>query len=253
MRTFPGKFLSPGLAAAMALALLLLSCSSLRQKEGSEKFSYKEPPVPPLEKPEIVPTQKFLRQTPSGTLHTLQPARIGIVALPDFVAGSDAKAYLRTQVAKAKQQGGGFLPLHYYIAPDGAILEGVDVEYCGNLAGKRIPDAVLVGVLGDYDEPANFMPEDQQSSLIQLCAWVCVQHSIQPSSIVPANRINPEAPKLGVNLMNWFGPTHMLEERVAKTINQGAEKQAKKHEKEKGVISSLLRDSQKKPEMLGDF
>lgn len=214
--------------AVLVLAIILMTgCSSWRTKEEPDQFTYEESEIPPLVQPETVPAHEFLRQTPSGRLYSLKPARIAIVALPNFAAGTDPKSFLRNEVTQAKSQGSSFLPLHYYVAPDGTVFEGQSIEYAGDLAGKRVEDAVLVGVMGDYDQPASFMPPAQETILVQLCAWLCSQHSITPSRIVPATQVSPEATPLGANLMNWFGPTDMLRARVRQTLQKAADEEAR--------------------------
>jgi hypothetical protein len=233
------------------LLLLLSGCAYWRDKEEPGQFSYKEPELPPLVQPETIPAHEYLRQTPSGRLYPLKAARIAIVALPDFRPGSDPKSYLRNQVTQSKSQGSSFLPLHFYIAPEGIVLEGQAIEYTGDLGGRRVADAILVGVMGDYDQPTSFMPPEQEMTLVQLCAWLCSQHSIEPSRIVPAAEISPDATPLGSNLMNWFGPTDTLRERVRKTLQKASEDAAK----EKDSMFSQFRTKKEKrsPEITEDF
>ncbi len=239
------------LAVLSVVMILMTGCASWWEKEDPEKFTYEEPEIPPLVQPETIPAHEFLRQTPSGRLYSLKPVRIAIVALPDFMPGSDPKSYLRNQVTKAKSQGSSFLPLHYYLAPEGIVLEGQSIEYAGDLGGRRVPDAVLLGVMGDYDQPTSFMPPAQEKTLVQMCAWLCSQHSIEPSRIVPASEISPEAAPLGANLKNWFGPTDMLRERVRMTLNKAADDAAK----EKDSIFSSFRgkDERRPPDINEDF
>lgn len=232
------------LACMLALgSLFQMGCSAWRERRDKGEFKYEEPKLPPLAEPDIIRTQQYLRETPSGRLNSLQPTRIAIVAQPDFVIGSDPTPYLRNQVKKAKQAGAPFLPCHYYIAPEGLVLEGVGAEYCGFIGSRRVGDALLVGVLGDFDKPTNFMPTEQQQALIQLCAWLCAQHSIQPSRIVPATEISNEAEPLGVNLMNWFGPTQTLRDRVTQVLEKNAPKAAKQRKKDSRQESSLFEGS----------
>jgi hypothetical protein len=238
-------------SVAVTLLVLLTGCAFWREKSDPEQFEYQEPDLPPLVQPETIPAHEYLRVTPSGRLYPLKPARIAIASMPDFQAGSDPKSYLRNQVTKAKGQGSSFLPFHYYLAPEGIVFEGQSIEYAGDLGNKRVGDAVLVGVLGDYGQPANFMPPAQEKVLIQLCAWLCSQHSIEPSQIVPASEISPDATPLGTNLMNWFGPTDMLRERVRKTLQKGGEDA----EKEKNSILAPLRTKKDRrpPDINEDF
>jgi hypothetical protein len=191
---------------------------------------------------------------PSGKLYHLSPARLAIVGLGDFGTGSDPIAYLRAAARKAKESGDPFLPYHYYVAPDGEVFEGQSDEFCGSLAGKRIPDTLIVGVLGNFNG-TSFLGEDQAQILVQLCAWLCSQHSVRPQNIHPARTINPEMEPLGENLQNWFGPTQMLRNRVNQTLVQGAEVNAKQKAKEKGVFSTLIHGKSKPPppEMTEDF
>ncbi len=224
-------------------SLSQVGCSAWRERRDTGKFKYDEPKLPPLEEPEIVRTQQYLRETPSSRLNALQPTRIGIVALPDFVVGSDPTPYLRNQVKKAKQAGAPFLPCHYYIAPEGIVLEGIGSEYCGYIGKHRVGDALLVGVLGDFSQATSFMPTEQQQALIQLSAWLCAQHSIQPSRIVPATEVSEEAEPLGVNLMNWFGPTDTLRSRVTQVLEKNAPKAAKQRKQDSRQKSSLFESS----------
>ncbi len=229
----------------LAMITILMGCGSWRGKDNPGEFKYEEPDLPPLVQPEMVSPHQYLRQTPSGRLYPLKPARIAIVALPDFLPGSDPRSYLRNQVNKAKAQGSSFLPLHYYLSPEGLVFEGQSTEYMGDLGGRRMPDVVLLGVMGDYDQPASFMPPSQERMLVQLCAWLCSQHSIEPSQIIPASEISPDADPLGVNLKNWFGPTDMLRERVRQTIQKGVTDAAKQKES----LLAPLRSKKERPSL----
>ena len=236
----------------VAIVMLLLGgCGSWREKNNPETFSYQEPEIPPLVQPDIVPTHEYIRQTPSGRLYPLKPARIAIVAMPDFIVGSDPEPYLRNHVSKAKSQGSSFLPFHYYLSPDGIVYEGQSTEYAGDLGGRRVADAILLGVMGDYDQPASFMPPAQERMLVQLCAWICSQNSIEASQIVPASEINPEVAPLGVNLQNWFGPSNMLRERVRQTIQKGNEDAAK--EKDSLLAPFRSKKERRPPDINEDF
>ncbi len=228
----------------VAMIFCLAGCGSWREKNNQETFTYQEPEIPPLVQPQIIPTHEYIRQTPSGRLYPLKPARIAIVAMPDFIVGSDPEPYLRNHVSKAKSQGSSFLPFHYYLSPDGVVYEGQSTEYAGDLGGRRVTDAILLGVMGDYDQPASFMPPPQEKMLVQLCAWLCSQNSIEPSQIVPAREINPDAPPLGVNLQNWFGPTDTLRERVRLTIQKGNEDARKREE---SLLAPLRTKKERRP------
>lgn len=240
------------LSFQILLILLCLSgCSSWRKGEDEGEFSYKEPEPPPLVEPETIRTHEFLRESPSGRLYSLNPQRIGIVAQPQFIEGSDPRSYLRSEVTRAKKAGASFLPLHYYVAPDGLVYEGQSTEYAGELGGKRIQDAVLVGMLGDFSQPTTFLTPPQEKTMIQLCAWLCSQHSISPEKIIPADQITADTEPLGVNLKNWFGPTDLLRNRVQQTLSKATAEAAKA--REGGFFSSGKKEKRRPPDINEDF
>ncbi len=208
-------------ALALSMCLLSVGCSSLREDDPTE-LTYEEPKLPPLAPPNTVETNRFLGTLPSGRLYDLNPERIAIAALPDYLPGSDPKTYLNNVVRREKAKGSSYLPYHYYITPEGEIFQGQSEERCGYLEGQRVPDTFLLGVLGDYDSPTQFIPEPQQMALIQMCAWLCYQNSIPSQKIIPANQLNPNSPPLGQNLAIWFGPTQTLRNRVDSTMTQEA-------------------------------
>jgi hypothetical protein len=241
------------LPGILILFLLGLCGCTWWQNEENQEFSYKDPEPPPLVQPEMVEPHEYLRQSPSGRLYPLQANQIAISSLPNFSISSDPRAYLRDQVRKAKEKGSSYLPFHYYIAPDGIVYEGQSVEYAGDIGGKRVSDAVLIGVMGNFDPPTQFMTKEQERTLVQLCAWVCSQHSIDPSQIVPARELSPQAPPLGTNLENWFGETDLLRERVRQTLQKDLNQKAK--EKEGGFMSGIMGSKQERrpPDLNEDF
>ncbi|GMV65086.1 MAG: N-acetylmuramoyl-L-alanine amidase [Candidatus Omnitrophica bacterium] len=245
-------FILRGMLLTLVVAGSLMGCSSWWKGEEEGEFSYKEPEPPPLVEPETIRTHEFLRESPSGRLYSLNPQSIAIVAQPDFIAGSDPRSYLRSEVTRAKKAGASFLPLHYYVAPDGLVYEGQSTEYAGELAHKRIQDSLLVGILGDFSQPTNFLPPPQEKTMIQLCAWLCAQHSINPGKIIPANQVNPDAEPLGVNLKNWFGPTDLLRKRVQQTLDKASAEAAK--QKEGGFFfSGSSKEKRRPPDINEDF
>lgn len=88
--------------------------------------------------------------------------------------------------------------------------------------------------------------------MIQLCAWLCAQHSINPGKIIPANQVNPDAEPLGVNLKNWFGPTDLLRKRVQQTLDKASAEAAK--QKEGGFFfSGSSKEKRRPPDINEDF
>ena len=223
------------LIGMLILAVVLGGCSNLDKKDDG-KFEYKEPKPPPLVKPEITPNHKYLRMTKSGVLNSLNPERIGIASLADFSPETNPESYLNRKAKEAKKMGASYLPYHYYVAPDGSILEGIESEFCGWLLGERVGDSLLVGVLGDFDETPVCLKGEQETSLVQLLAWLCSENAIEPKDIVPITKISSHAQPLGKNLKSWFGPTQTLRTRVDRTLDAAARKKGEK----KGFMSSFF-------------
>ena len=207
--------------AALVLLVggILAGCSAWRG-EGPSELSYDEPNLPPLARPKTVEASRFLGTSPSGHLHDLLANKIAIAALPDFPTTSDPITYLQNVVRREKSRGTSYLPYHFYIAPSGDVFQGQSERRCGYLEGKLVRDSFLIGVMGDYSNPVQFIPEAQQMALIQTCAWLCYEYAIQAQNIVPAPQLNPESPPLGENLAIWFGPTQTLQSRVNSTLTQ---------------------------------
>ncbi|MCA9430498.1 MAG: hypothetical protein KC940_08320 [Candidatus Omnitrophica bacterium] len=102
--------------------------------------------------------------------------------------------------------------------------------------------------MGDYNQPTNFMPEPQQMAMIQLCAWLCYENSIDSRNIIPATQLSPEAEPLGENLANWFGPTQTLRSRVDSTLAQEMTEQ-----KEEGLRHPFYRGENRQDEISTGF
>ncbi|MCA9446706.1 MAG: N-acetylmuramoyl-L-alanine amidase, partial [Candidatus Omnitrophica bacterium] len=198
-----------GIGVALSILTVLIGCSALREDDATE-LTYAEPKLPPLSRPKVVETNRFLGTLPSGRLYDLVANKIAIAALPDFNGSSDPKTYLNNVVRREKSRGSSYLPYHFYISPSGDIFHGQSESRCGYLEGQLVRDSFLVGIMGDYNQPTNFMPEPQQMAMIQLCAWLCYENSIDSRNIIPATQLSPEAEPLGENLANWFGPTQTL-------------------------------------------
>jgi len=229
------------LIGLLIIAVILQGCSNLHKKDEG-KFEYKEPEPPPLVKPKVTPNHKYLRMSKSGVLNSLNPERIAVASLADFSLETNPESYLNKKANEAKKMGAPFLPFHYYVAPDGNVFEGIESGYCGWLVGTRVPDSLLVGVLGDFDETTVFLKGEQETSLVQLLAWLCSENAIEPNDIVPITKINRNAQPLGKNLESWFGPSHTLRTRVDKTLDAAAQKKGEKE----GFMSSFFGKEEKR-------
>lgn len=241
-------------AMMVCLAVSLAGCSASKGSDDPSDFAYEEPPPPPLEEPEILPAYKFIRDQPSGRFTRLLPSSIAVISLSNYIPGSDPRPFLQNEARKSKQAGGAYLPYHFYVSPEGEVYGGVEIEHAGMIGGRTVDSAILVGVLGNYEPATSFPPEVQMTTLVQLCAWLCVQYSIQPGKIIPVTELDPSFEPLGTNLANYFGPTQMLVERVNKTLYQGQEERIKQLEKEKGFIGSMMKDPFERDQaMMQDF
>lgn len=237
-----------GLLNAMLIAVSCLGGCSSRKTEDPTQLTHAEPKLPPLHRPDIVETSRFLGTLPSGRLYDLSAQGIAVAALPDFREGSDPRTYLNEVVQREKSRGSSYLPYHFYVTPAGQIFQGQSERRCGSLEGSIVRNHFIVGVMGDYDSPTTFMPEVQQTALIQLCAWLCHQYSLDPRKITPAPDVNPESPPLGQNLAIWFGPTQTLQTRVDSTLAQGVT------EKKQPILSNpFYRGVNKQDELSSGF
>ena len=238
----------PIAVTAIAIVLLAGCLPFVSRNDDDGEWEYEEPKPHAYVEPDTVGRHRYLPISPSGYQYNLVPSRIGIGDLSDFAGDSEPAGYLKSLARKSKQAGNPFLPYHYYISPDGMVYDGQDTEYCGYIAEKRIDDAVLVGVLGNFDVPDHFLEENQERALVQLCAWLCAKHAIPPSAIVPINEINPAAAELGANLKSWFGPTQMLHTKIEQTLDLKREELEKK-----GLQSSFNKRKENRPDIDAAF
>jgi hypothetical protein len=226
---------------------LLAGCASWRGRDDG-KFEMEEKDPHPFVEPQIIGSHMYLSTTMSGMLQSLTPSRIVVDDLPDFLPGSDARVYLKSLAKKSKSEGKSFLPYHYYISSEGITLEGQDEEYCGYLGNRPSDDALLVGVLGSFEDPAEFLVGEQEKALVQLLAWLCSKHSIPPSQIHPVDEASGGAEGMGPNLASWFGSTDTLRNEVRRTLEE-----EKKAMEKKGAKASFLRRREERPSIESAF
>lgn len=244
--TYRTTFTSKELCCLVLGLAVLAGCSSLRERDG--EFSMEEKDPHPFVEPQVIGSHMYMSTTASGMLKSLNPTRIVVDDLPDFLPGSDARAYLKNLAKRSKTEGKSFLPYHYYISSEGMILEGQDEEYCGYLGDRESDDALLVGVLGSFEAPAEFLAGEQEKALVQLCAWLCSTHSISPTQIYPADQASGGSEGMGPNLASWFGSTDTLRTEVGRTLEE-----EKKAMEKRGARASFLRQKDERPSIESAF
>jgi hypothetical protein len=211
-----------GCFLAVLLFPLVVGCAAKKDLDDPD-FTYEEPEPHPYIEPEVIRSHHYLATTPSGNLYKLVPTRIVVDDLSDYEDRGDPRGYLKILATKSKSQGLPFLPYHYYVSPEGMVLEGQNEEYQGYLGGKRDDQSILVGVLGNFEDATKFVPPPQEKALVQQLAALCMNHAISPRAIVPAYEVDPSAGEMGLNLRSWFGATQTLQANVERTLQMGAE------------------------------
>lgn len=95
------------------------------------------------------------------------------------------------------------VPYHFFIAPDGKIYEGRDVNTVGETNTEYNPAGhLLICCLGNYEEQE--FPEAQLNSLVRLIAWCSRTYKISPETLATHRDYSKQTSCPGKNLYRYF-------------------------------------------------
>lgn len=111
------------------------------------------------------------------------------------------------------------VPYHFFIAPDGKIYEGRDVNTVGETNTEYNPAGhLLICCLGNYEEYE--VPEVQLQSLISLIAWCSIKYKIPAETLATHRDYSKQTTCPGKNLYKYF-ESGVIKEEVRKKLGKG--------------------------------
>lgn len=103
------------------------------------------------------------------------------------------------------------VPYHFFIAPDGKIYEGRNINTVGETNTEYNPSGhLLICCLGNYEEYE--VPEAQLQSLIQLIAWCSKTYKIPAGTLATHRDYSKQTTCPGKNLYKYFENGYIKEE-----------------------------------------
>ncbi|MBP6591238.1 MAG: N-acetylmuramoyl-L-alanine amidase [Chitinophagaceae bacterium] len=108
------------------------------------------------------------------------------------------------------------VPYHFFIAPDGKIYEGRDINTVGETNTEYNPAGhLLICCLGNYEEYE--VPEAQLQSLIHLIAWCSTTYKIPAETLATHRDFSKQTTCPGKNLYKYF-ESGVIKEGVRKIL-----------------------------------
>jgi N-acetylmuramoyl-L-alanine amidase len=108
------------------------------------------------------------------------------------------------------------VPYHFFIAPDGKIYEGRDINTVGETNTEYNPAGhLLICCLGNYEEYE--VPEAQLQSLISLIAWCSIKYKIPAETLATHRDYSKQTTCPGKNLYKYF-ESGVIKEGVRKIL-----------------------------------
>ena len=103
------------------------------------------------------------------------------------------------------------VPYHYFIAPDGKIYEGRNVNTVGETNTEYNPAGhLLICCLGNYEEQE--VPAEQLNSLIKMIAWCSKTYKIPYETLATHRDYSKQTSCPGKNLYRYFTEGYIKEE-----------------------------------------
>ena len=198
------EFLQSSLASRVIIALLIyVSCSAFSERKERpviaptraadqiEKTSTPSSPIPP--RPQILSRQVWKANDAIGKMqshtiqhitvhHTASPQKSG-VALEKKMQSLQRFSQSESRLASGKiKPAWGDVPYHFYIAANGQIAEGREIEYVGDTNTDYDPRGhALIVLEGNFE---NEQPSTKQlESLRELVAWLSAKYEIPVAEI----------------------------------------------------------------------
>ncbi len=110
------------------------------------------------------------------------------------------------------------VPYHFFIAPDGKIYQGRDINTVGETNTEYNPAGhLLICCLGNYEEYE--VPEAQLQSLIRLIAWCSKTYKIPAETLATHRDYSKQTTCPGKNLYKYF-ESGMIKEGVRKILGK---------------------------------
>lgn len=103
------------------------------------------------------------------------------------------------------------VPYHFFIAPDGKIYKGRDINTTGETNTEYDPTGhLLICCLGNYE--VQEVPSEQLSSLIKLIAWCSINYKIPYETLATHRDYSKQTTCPGKNLYQYFTNGYIKEE-----------------------------------------